>query len=117
MADLLKFFQSEHSNDVHSNTNSLFIHPGAHKYVMPFIEEMQLLSNVGATPSGFGTSYEFEIFDNADVVGDVYLKLVVPALTGGATNARICDYAIIALKESIFFTVEYYKLVKPPMKF
>lgn len=103
MADLLKFFDSDHSSDVHSDTNSLFIHPEAHRYVMPFVEEFQLLSNIGATPSSFGTSYEFELFDNGDLVGDVYLKLVVPALGGGATNARVCDYAIFCIERVDFY--------------
>ena len=59
---------------------------------MPFVEEYRLIDNFGATPSGFGTKYSFLIYDNGDMVGDVYLKLVIPALGGGATNARIVDY-------------------------
>src|SRR5690349_1921961 len=91
MADLLQYQNSDHAKEVSSTSSSLFLHPEVHRYVMPFIEEFKLLSNVGATPSSFGSTYTFELFDNGDLVGDLWLKLVVPAVSSG-TNSRFCDY-------------------------
>lgn len=91
MADLLSFFKSDQAQAIFSNTQSLFMHSGEHRFVMPFIEEWKLLDNKGSTPSAFGTTYSFEIYDNGDMSGDQFLKLTVPAPTGG-TDPRFCDY-------------------------
>lgn len=92
MADLLAYFRSAHEQDVSSQTNSLFLHSETHLAAMPFIEEVRLLENKGASPVNFGTFYSFEIYDYADIVGDLWVQLIVPAISGGATNARFCDY-------------------------
>jgi hypothetical protein len=92
MSDLLSYFRSTHAKDVSSQTNSLFLHPETHLNAMPFIEEYRLLSNKGASPVNFGTTYSFEVYDNADLVADLWIQLVVPAISGGATNPRFVDY-------------------------
>ena len=103
MADLLIYFNSKHGQSVDSTDLSLFLHASNQNYCMPFVEEYRLIDNFGATPSGFGTRYSFMVYDNGDMVGDIYLKLVIPALGGGATNARFVDYITNTIQ-----TVEIY---------
>src|SRR5579885_136948 len=105
MAELLTFNKSRQQTAVNSNTLSLFIHSDQHDSSMPFVQEWKLIDILtGSVSSGFNTTYVWEIPDYGDLVGALYLKLVIPALTGGATNARLVDYGVLYSIKS----VDYY---------
>lgn len=98
MADLLVYFNSKHGQSVESTDLSLFLYPNNQNYSMPFVEEYRLVDVYGTSPTGFGTKYSFMLYNNCDIIGDCYIKLVIPALAGGATNARVCDYIVNAIQ-------------------
>jgi len=98
MADLLVYFNSKHGQSVESTDLSLFLHAPSNNYSMPFVEEYRLTDVYGTSPQNFGTKYSFMLYNNCDMIGDCYIKLVIPALGGGATNARICDYVVNAIQ-------------------
>ena len=94
--ELLLLQYSRQFQDIYNTNYSLFLHPNHHTKCLPYVEEWKLIDLVNGTvtTSLFGSTATFEIPTDGNIVGCMYLKIVVPALTAnGASNVCLVDYA------------------------
>ena len=102
--ELLLLQYSRQFQDICNTNYSLFLHPNHHTKCLPYVEEWKLIDLVNGTvtTSLFGSTATFEIPTDGNIVGCIYLKIVVPALTAnGASNVCLVDYAGWAMIRSV----------------